>query len=390
MISVATAEEIIHAHWPDFGHEYLGLAEVSPMNLETSVRADRSYPPGNRVLMDGIAVGWSLYQHGQRQYPIATLLAAGDCPPILTPEEGCLEVMTGAYLPQGYDLVIPYEDLKIDQHQAFIQQERPRSQYEHIHRFGADCHGGDELLPPHTNLNGPVWGVLASLGKSTVKVRRSPRIQIISTGNELIEVHQIPQFYQLRRSNLYALKTSLLKRGYQHINLAHLPDHPDSIRSHFHQATQDFDVLLYSGGVSKGKLDYLPQLWQELGVTNYIHGVAQRPGKPLWFGVDQSHQTAIIGLPGNPVSSMVCLHRYFLPPNPSFAQLAADIHFTKPLTYFPVVKITALKNAVTSAQPLPFQNSSEFIILAQSDGFIELPPEPNHFKAGDCFPFYPW
>jgi len=142
--------------------------------------------------------------------------------------------------------------------------------------------------------------------------------------------------------------------------------------------------------VSKGKFDYLPQLWQQQGVQQYIHGVAQRPGKPLWFGIDHQRQTAVFGLPGNPVSSLVCLHRYLLETPVLYARLAAPVHFEKPLAYFLPVKLETTQNAELVAHPRPMQNSGDFLALADTDGFVELPAEQQTFAAGECYRYIPW
>ncbi|AIE74570.1 MULTISPECIES: molybdopterin molybdotransferase MoeA [unclassified Synechocystis] len=390
MISVAAAVEIIQAHWPDFGDTTIDVDGSYGAVLAESIHADRDYPPGDRVMMDGVALAWSEYSQGRRQFELLGTVAAGNPQSSLPNPAGCLEVMTGALLPHKSDLVIPYEDVAIADGQVKIIDPRQRKPWEFVHLKASDCQLGTVILESSSKLNGPAWSIISSCGKAKVKVKKKPRIQIISTGNELVETTQKPEAHQLRRSNVYGLQVSLQSRGFENIGLTHLADNEEVIISHYQRAKLEYDVLIYSGGISKGKFDYLPKVWSQLGVTKYIHGVAQKPGKPMYFGVDHHSQTVIIGLPGNPISSLVCLHRYFLDNPPMYVQLTGDFTFKKDLTYFLPVKLGYTSQAVVEATILPVKNSGEFVALANSDGFLELPQHQDCFQAGECFPFYAW
>jgi molybdopterin molybdotransferase len=217
-----------------------------------------------------------------------------------------------------------------------------------------------------------------------------PKIKIISTGNELVPIHQTPLSHQIRQSNSVALQASLKEFGYTHVDVDHIHDDLNLLHQHYLSNIKNYDVLIYTGGVSKGKYDYLPELWLEMGVKKHFHQVRQSPGKPLWFGTDEQNKTNILGLPGNPISCLVCLHRYFLPNRVCYARLAHDFVFAKDLTLFLPVKIEMLENGFLLAHPIRLQNSGEFAGLAESDGFIELPRTQNQFKAEESFRFYPW
>ncbi|URR35445.1 molybdopterin molybdotransferase MoeA [Thermosynechococcus sp. HN-54] len=390
MISVEAALDLIQQHLPDWGTETLSLTDPRCGRLAVTIASDRPYPPIDRIMMDGIALNWAAYQSGQRAFPILGVVPAGEVPPILTDTQACFEVMTGAALPQGCDLVIPYEALEIRDGIAHILHPEAWSPYQFVHRCGSDAAAGQPVLAAGTPLHSPAWGILASVGQTEVCVRRTPRTQIIATGNELIPPDHVPQPHQLRLSNAYALMAALKRQGYPHVSITHLPDDPVQLATHYRQASQEYDLLIYCGGVSKGKFDYLPQLWRDQGVQEYIHGVAQRPGKPLWFGVDHRQQTAVFGLPGNPVSSLVCLHRYVLDIPPLYACLASPFSFEKPLTYFLPVKLETTKTAELIAHPRPMQNSGDFLALADSDGFLELPASQGVFAAGECYRYFPW
>jgi molybdopterin molybdotransferase len=369
MITVKEASTIVSEHLPRFG-----TAEVF---------ADRDYPPFNRVMMDGIALSFDEYHKGLREFPVRGVCAAGE--PQVVLKDGCLEVMTGAPLPSGADLVIQYEHLEIKNGVAKILVEVPRAKFDSVHLMGSDCRKGDKVLEKNLPWSGPHIGIAASMGESFQKT--SPKVLIISTGDELVEVNPLP--HQIRRSNAYALKKSLIHYGYTNVKMDHVNDDPLAVARHYEENSPSFDMMIYSGGVSKGKFDYLPNVWTELGVERLFHEVSQRPGKPLWFGKDEKRNTLVVGLPGNPVSSLVCLHRYFLNQREMTVKLAKEITFKKPLTYFLPVKINFTHGEVW-ATPLEIKNSGEFTALAGSDGFIELPKDQDLFQAGEVFTFFSW
>lgn len=368
MMNVEEAFKLIQKHLPVWQS---GMDEI---------RADRDYPPFNRVMMDGIALRFVDYENGQRSFKITGICPAGE--PSKKLIDGCMEVMTGAPLPDGADLVIQYEHLKIENGVATVVVEVERKRFESIHAEGSDCRKNEVVLGKGHLWNGPHVGIAASMGESSFS--RHPRVMIISTGDELVEDNPLP--HQIRRSNAYALQASL---GFP-VALDHLNDDPEAVSDHYHEHAEHYDLLIYSGGVSKGKFDYLPNVWTDVGVTKIFHEVAQRPGKPLWFGIDEKRKTAVVGLPGNPVSSLVCLHRYLIPGRTMYAKLTQEIEFKKALTYFLPVKVEFTSEGQVLAHPLNIKNSGEFTALAGSDGFIELPKDQDKFSVGEPFRFFSW
>lgn len=390
MVTVLQAYALVQENWPSFGLAPAQLRDCEDFELAQDLLADRDYPPFDRVMMDGIAIASASYQDGLRQFKLAGVCAAG-APQGELPAPGmALEVMTGAPLPRSSDLVIPYEHLEIKDAVATITTDAPRSAGDNVHREGSDAREGALLLKHGARMNGPHWGIAASIGATVLTAKKLPRVQIISTGDELVPVEERPLDHQIRRSNAHALEASLRLYGYRDIELAHLADSETQIQEHFETATQNFDLLIYSGGVSKGKFDYLPKVWQSLGVEQVFHGVAQKPGKPLWFGIDRKNKTVVLGLPGNPVSGLVCLHRYVLSARPIFAQLAEAVAANKTLTSFLPVRLVFAEEGVLQAHPLKIKNSGEFSALAESDGFIEVPAGGD--KLGPLTPvrFHPW
>ncbi len=386
MITVQEAEAIMSAQWLPPKVESIAIANCTGRRLAEPIRADRDYPPINRVMMDGIAINHAAYAAGQRTFVVAGMATAGTTTATLANPEQCLEVMTGCALPEGSDLVIPYEQISIEQGLATLIHETERNSGDFVHQQSSDCAAGALILRPGITLKGIHIGILASFGYSQIQVDVRPRLKLVATGDELTPIEQTPAPFQLRRSNVDALRAALLASGYTDVDIDYIPDDPAIITAHYQSNTQHYDLLIYSGGVSKGKRDFLPTIWQSCGVTAYIHGVTQKPGKPMWFGIDHQANTIIWGLPGNPVSGLVCLHRYLLQRTIYAGHLTEAITFKPNLTFFVPVKVGA-NQALTPVIP---QNSGDFTALATSDGFIELPQDQTVFKPGETFAFYPW
>jgi len=180
-----------------------------------------------------------------------------------------------------------------------------------VHTRGLDTRAGTQLLSPGTRLGPPEVALIASTGMARAQVSRAPRITVISTGDELREPGEEVADWQIYRSNAYGVLAALQRRGLPHLAHDHLPDDRDILLERLNAHLTSQDVLLLSGGVSMGRFDYVPQVLAELGIEVIFHKVEQRPGRPMWFGTGRGK--TVYALPGNPVSTLVCLVRYVLP-----------------------------------------------------------------------------
>lgn len=391
-VSEATAAILNHLYHPQT-HK-LKLENAVGHVLAEVITGDRDFPPFDRATMDGIAISFESWQQGKRDFAIERMAAAGTPQAKLEHKENAIEVMTGAILPAGTDTVIRYEDLIIKDHGVHIQQvEVIKGQS--IHRKGQDAKQGEVLLEPGLKLSAAEIALLASVGKSEVKVYAFPKAAIIGSGDELVAVDESPMPHQIRRSNTYAIESAMQRIGWG-AKQFHLADDKEVLRSSLEKLLAEHDVLILSGGVSKGKFDFIPVVLDELGVKKVFHEVSQRPGKPFWFGV--KNKKTIFALPGNPVSTFMCFHRYILPwvskslgldALPQWAMLAKDFSFNPRLTYFLQVSV---KNEAGKLMAYPDQGggSGDFANLKKIDGFLELPMEKSEFKAGEVFPFVPF
>ncbi len=396
MTTVAEAEKIILATAKDYGTELVPFEQALGHVLAEDLTADRDLPPCNRVTMDGIAISYTAIQSGIRAFHIKDTIAAGDEPTDITHLNECVEIMTGAALPATTDTVIRYEDLEIKDGIATLLTSDIR-QGQNLHYKGKDKKQGDVVATASQFINPAHISMAASVGKSMLLVKKLPRTVIISTGDELVAVNETPTPYQVRRSNSYAVK-AVLQQYNLHADTLHIPDEPDITRTQIEKCLAQYDVIILSGGISMGKFDYVPQVLEELKVEKLFHKVQQRPGKPFWFG-KHINGVLVFAFPGNPVSTFMCLHRYFLPwlersldivARPAFAELNEDINFTPALQYFAQVKLKICKHGHVHATPMEGHGSGDFANLIDTDAFMELPLEQSIFKKGEVYRIWPF
>lgn len=379
----------------DFGTETLPLEQCDGRVLRQDIRADRDFPPFTRVTMDGIAIQWTAYESGRRAFPIAGIQAAGS--PQIALENGnhCLEVMTGAMLPQNADTIIRYEDVELRGGQAHLLPGAKVKAGQNAHGQGIDRQSGELIVKPGAVLSPAEIGVAATVGLPKLEVARMPKAVIVSTGDELVPVEATPAPYQIRTSNAHTIQMALSRWGIAAGRL-HLDDELEATKAALADCIKAYDVILLSGGVSKGKYDYVPAALEALGAQKHFHKVKQRPGKPFWFG-EVEGQCTIFALPGNPVSSFMCAQRYVRPwlraslglepMGYAYAVLGQNFHFKPDLTYF--LQVSAQYNTDTGqlmAQPVKGKGSGDLANLTDTNAFLELPRGRNDFAAGEVFP----
>lgn len=368
--------------------------------LREPIKADRDLPPFNRVMMDGIAIAHSAWEEGIREFPIDGLQAAGAPVQELKERHHCLEVMTGSVLPAGSDCVLPYEKVEINAGRVQVNRGTVVKRDINIHRQGSDFPRGSTLVEEGTRLTSREIAVAASCGKTSLSVTVRPRIAVIDSGDELVEINDAVERHQIRRSNVYAINAALTTLGIPDAEKIHLKDDLETIEITLRDIIERTDVVILSGGVSKGKRDFIPEVLESVGVEKVFHGVKQRPGKPFWYGNIPSG-SAIFALPGNPLSTLVCFHRYVRPAIDlmlaqrnrvaDWAALSQSFNFKPPLTYFLPVKADRRQEGYLSATPLPVSNSGDYASVVSTQGFIELPAEErSEFKEGYSAQYFPW
>jgi molybdopterin molybdotransferase len=385
MISVNEALRIVkeNAFVPSISK--VSLLESLGKVLAENIVADRDFPPFDRVAMDGVAIK----KLHTTDFIIEKTQYAGEPQKALEDTQNCIEVMTGAVLPLGCDTVIRYEDVNIQENEGgkYVKITIPFSEIkeeQNIHKQGSDRKEGDILLEKGLKISPAEIAVMASVGKDKVLVENPPRVAVISTGDELVEISTNPEPYQIRMSNSYMLAGALTQIGIK-ADLFHLTDDKELLFNKLHDILQSHDILLLSGGVSAGKKDFIPEILTDLGVKKLFHKVAQKPGKPFWFGKTEDGKT-VFALPGNPVSTFLCFCKYFLNQKQEQVILDKDVFFKPDLTYFVPVK-TYFQDGKMMGSPLEGSGSADFANLTDCDGFVELSADNQVFKAGEAFDF---
>ena len=391
MISTKEALQIVkdNAFVPNISN--IPLLESLGRILAEDIVADRDFPPFDRVAMDGIGIDLSPIK---TKILIENIQYAGEPQKTLSAPDACMEVMTGAILPLKCNTVIRYEDVDIQevngQKIAFITIPLEEiMQGQNIHRKGSDRKAGDILLKKGMKISPAEIAVMASVGKVNVLVKIPPRVAVISTGDELVGINEIPEYYQIRMSNSYMLAGALQQIGIS-ANCFHLTDNKELLFNSLQQILLNHDVILLSGGVSAGKKDFLPEILTDLGVKKLFHKVAQKPGKPFWFG--KMDNKLVFALPGNPVSTFLCFCKYALPSikgildKKEFVVLDKDVFFKPNLAYFVPAK-TYFQEGKLMATPFEGSGSADFANLTDCDGFIELSADNQVFESGEVFEF---
>jgi len=396
MISVEEAHGIIieNAKAAASKTESVALQNAVGRVLRENIYADRDLPPFNRVAMDGIAFNINAFSKNGNTFKIEKTIAAGDPAYALKNADTCVEIMTGAVLPEGANAVVRYEDLKIESNVATVLVDKV-NELQNIHTKGKDISAKSILIEEGVKLSTAEIAICASVGKAAILVSKLPKVAIISTGNELVDVDEVVLPYQIRKSNTYMIDAQLQQWNIK-ATAFHLNDDLAEIKNELKNILEDYDVILITGGVSKGKFDFLPEALDELGVQKHFHKIAQRPGKPFWFGSNKD--AVVFALPGNPVSTFVCLLRYFkawlqvhlkqsVEDNDTFYALSEDVNFKPDLTYFVPVKLLNEEAQDKVAKPIPGNGSGDFVSLKNVDGFLELPKGKDIYAKGNYFKF---
>lgn len=393
------ADDAIRKHIAPLPAELRPLERSIGQTLRQDIFAERENPPFDRVCMDGIAVSSGALDRGVRRFRIQATQSAGVPPLTLASAEQAVEVMTGAVLPRGTDCVIPLEEYDLGDGVAALKERAAGAPFRNVQRRGEDSQRGVAMLERGARLGAAEIAVVASAGLGDVLVSRQPSVAVISTGDELVEPGEPIAEHQVRRSNAYAVVAALRMRGFEEVRDDHLRDDEAVLRERLAMHLASSDLLVLSGGVSKGKFDLVPQALAGLGVREIFYRVAQRPGMPMWFGVGPGGQ-AVFGLPGNPVSTLICLVRYVVPAlnvamgtrtePPMRIPLASAFRFERRATYFLPVALGSDSLGRPVAIPNPPNGPGDFLSLTGSHGFVELPAEPETFAEGFVATFHRW
>lgn len=369
--------------------EILPLEAARGRVLAENARADRDYPPFHRATRDGFAVASAGLSTGSAVLDRIGEVAAGGHFDGTVPFGACVSIMTGAPLPDGTDAVVMLEEVEIEG--THIKIPRPVKVFENVVRKGSEAVKESIVLRHGRRLGSGELGLLASLGISRVKVFRQPRISILSTGDELVEVDDRPEWFQVRNSNAMSLAAQAVEAGGIPRIIGIAPDRLEALQEIIRQGLKD-DLLVISGGVSAGKYDFVEQALAGLGAEFYFESVAIRPGRPVVFG--RVNGRFFFGLPGNPASSYVTFEVFarraigmlsgagFEDPVFLGARLGKSITPKAGLTTFMPARVE-----MSAGEPVvnlvAWQGSGDQVGVASANCFLMIRPDQKNTQVGD-------
>ena len=397
LISIEEARARVLAEAAPLRVEGRFLAEALGAVLVQEIIAPHSVPPFDNSAMDGFAVRAADTVDASAKTPADLLLRetipAGSVAAHSLAMGETAKVMTGAPLPKGADAVVQSElAAETGGRVLILEAVKPGK---NIRRAGEDVVEGDRVLAAGSVLGPAEIGLIASLGYPSVQVHRRPKVAIISTGSELVEVDQPLGPAQIRNSNSYSLRAQCQQLGIEATPLGIVPDDYEATRGLIEQGLE-YDVLLTSGGVSVGQFDFVKDVQDELGVERKLWGVAMKPGKPLAFGVRGG--TLVFGLPGNPVSAMVSFELFVRPAllrllgyrkttrAPYRAIIAEDVVNTDGRVY--VVRVRAWReDGCWHVSSTGAQGSGILRSMVGANGLIFVPGGSRGVRAGEDVEF---
>lgn len=370
------------------GPDALGLV------LAEDVASDLNMPPFDKALMDGYAVRRADLPEGRGRLAVIEELPAGRVPQRRLEPGQCARIMTGAALPDGADAVIMVERTRLLERDRVEIEDQPPQQGQNILPRASEMEHGQVVLVAGAVLRPQELGLLATVGRTRVRAHPAPVVAIVATGDELVEPERTPGPGQVRNSNGPMLAALVRRAGGAPSYLGIAIDRIEDLRRLVSEGLKH-PILVLSGGVSAGQRDLVPGVLQDLGVAPRFHKVAMKPGKPVFFGTRDG--TLVFGLPGNPVSSLVCFELFVRPalrrlkgqadtgPKILPARLARDFPYrTSQPTYYPA-RLELTEEGLT-AEPVPWLGSPDLRAITAADAFLVLPAGEHTHRAGTRFP----
>jgi molybdopterin molybdotransferase len=392
VISVAEALACVCEATPVLGVERVALPAALGRVASEDVCSTRAVPAAANSAMDGFAVRHADLGASPARLRIVAVEPAGTV--VATPVEPgtAVKLFTGSVIPDGADTVVRIEDA--EERDGVVVIRVAPAEGANVRGAGEDIRPGQVVVGRGTVLGPADLGVLASIGRASVLVHRRPQVAILSTGTELVELDEEPGPGQVVNSNAYALAAAVRDAGAEPIVLPIVRDRPEDIRARLEEAVRA-DVVLTSGGVSVGDLDFVKQTLDAMGVERLFWKVAQKPGKPLTFG--RLAGRLLFGLPGNPVSALVCFYLYVRPALRRMqgdrrlhlptveAVLARTVRKAAGLTEFVRVQLADGANGLV-ATAVASQSSGVLTSLGGGAGLLIGPAPLAELAAGTRYP----
>jgi molybdopterin molybdotransferase len=393
MIPADEALRVVLDNVTPLGVERVALPDALGRVLAGEIRSPRDIPGFDNSAMDGYAVRAADVAGASENNParlrVTETVAAGQMPAGRVGQGCAARTMTGAPIAPGADAVVPVERTRGAD--DLVEILAPVAAGEFVRPRGEDMRAGEAVMTPGKLLGPADLGTLASLSRAMIDVYRKPRAAIVATGDELVDIDQVPTGAQIVNSSAYALAAAIREAGAEPAILRVARDTPAEIRERLQEALS-FDVVLSTGGVSVGQFDHVKGVLDELGMRTLFHGVAQKPGRPLKFGIVAGRP--VFGLPGNPVSTLVCFYLYARPAllrmlgrndvglRRIAVRCACDIKVSNNMTEF--VRVRLERDGDTFlARPTGSQGSGILSSVSRADGLLIGPAAKSRLQKGD-------
>lgn len=399
LISISEARDVILQSVRPVRGEDVSLADALGRTLAERIQSREDIPPFDNSAMDGFAVQSSDLAEGNTRLKLVGEVAAGAAELPEVTRGACARIMTGAPIPPGADAVVPVEETEADQEEHILFP-GPTSAGNNVRRAGGDMRRGETVIDTGTVVAPPHIAVMAALGYDRMRVAGRPRVSIVTTGSELVDVGEPLRPGKIRDSNGPALAALVQDAGATTAGVWRARDERPVIRRCLMEAA-DADVLVISGGVSVGEYDLVKDELDALGMELLFWKVRQRPGKPLAFGL--LDDKPVFGLPGNPVSSAVCFEQYV---RPALAKMMGRERLFRPLDqgvltaaivkkpglYYFARGVARRTDSRLEIEPAGHQGSHVASSLIKANGFIHLAEELDGAPAGMevAFEWFEW
>ena len=392
MIPISQAIQIVLQHTPKLASEEVALPEAANRILAEDIVADTDLPPFDRAQMDGYAVRADDVARTPAQLKLVGESAAGAGWHHEMNAGEAVRIMTGAPVPAGADAVQQVELTREPNGAGTVEILESVEAGRSIVRQASEIKAGQTVLRAGEDINAQTIATLASFGYARVKVGKRPRVAVMATGSELVDVSEKPGRDQIRDSNNYTIEAYARLAGASVNRLSLAGDEREELKRQMTGAVDYYDVLVTSGGVSMGVYDFTKAAFKELGAEIFFERVALRPGKPTVFG--RIGKTLIFGLPGNPVSVAVTINLFVRAAlramqgatqtslTPFTAILMRDVKGSPGReSYLPAVLRTDEKGSLL-AEPLKWGGSSDFVSFARATALINVPADAKTVAAG--------
>lgn len=412
-LSFEDARHLVEQHAAELrphGRELVSLLDASGRVLAEPVAADRDFPPFARAARDGYAVRAIDVAAVPATLDVIGEIKAGDDVQSAKVESGqAAAIMTGAPVPTGADAVVMVEFTS--QMQGRVKVERSVAAGDNVVPLGSECRRGEEMLAPGSRMDFAAISVAAATGRTRLVVHAKPRVAVLSTGDEIVDVDVQPGPSQIRNSNSYSLAAQITACGGDPMLLPIAPDEPTRLGELLREGL-DFDLLLITGGVSMGEYDLVEQSLAELDAQFYFTGAKIQPGKPIVFGSvpftgkrdaearggkGTPSRRYFFGLPGNPISTMVCFELFARPVIQALAGIPAlklaflhaklrkEIKTKTGLTRF-LPGLVSGEFAKSEVELVAWQGSGDVAAMARANCYVVIPPDRERIEAGELIP----